>query len=732
MFQVKIWVARIGLFLGAVTLVAAITGEASNAQQPATVDDEKLQAQPTPGSEASESPQLGDPSNPSTNDQGSTERDGDDGLPRPNGPPGPGGFGIPNAPGAPRGPGAFGPPSGPRGPGGPGGLGGPRGPGGPGGTKRNLVAQFDENADGWLNDDERRKARQAMPPQNRQDRNRLDGNNRGPDDRTPTGPVRGNPVLDGRGPAGPGPVGGPNAAGRGPRGPRINQPAVPGKQIEPKDVSPITGDLYDPSHVRTLFLEFSNRDWEQELEAFNNTDVDVPATLTVDGKRYADVGVHFRGQSSYFTVPSGYKRSLNLSLDFIHDDQKLYGYKTLNLLNAHGDPTFMRTVLFSHIARQYIAAPKANYVRLVINGEDWGLYVNAQQFNKEFISENYSTAKGARWKVPGSPNARGGLEYLGEEIEPYRQRYEIKSDDKEDSWRRLIDLCRTLNETPVDELEAALESKIDLEQVLWFLALDVAVSNMDGYWTRASDYNLVMSTEGKFSIVPHDMNEAFGSGMGGPRMGPGRGGFPGPEAPPGPLGPPRSESPQGSDSPGRPSREPGQPGFDRPRNTGPGGGPGGIGGSRGFGGPPEFGAPFGPGGPPSGRPGRGGVELDPLIGLDDPVKPLRSRLLAVPELRESYLQKVQQIADQWLDWKRLEPIVLRNAQLIEPILAEDGKKLSSFEDFLRTTGYAAKKSSHGGHSKANEESRDAPIPAALEDFFVKRRDYLKKYSSSLN
>jgi hypothetical protein len=33
----------------------------------------------------------------------------------------------------------------------------------------------------------------------------------------------------------------------------------------------------------------------------------------------------------------------------------------------------MRTVLFSHIARDYIAMPKACFVHLVINGESWGL-----------------------------------------------------------------------------------------------------------------------------------------------------------------------------------------------------------------------------------------------------------------------------------------------------------------------------------------------------------------------
>ncbi len=190
----------------------------------------------------------------------------------------------------------------------------------------------------------------------------------------------------------------------GPRGRGNQEPAAAGKSIKPSEVKNyVDKDLYDVGVMRTLFLTFDNKDWEKELEAFNNTDVEVPATLMVDGKTYKTIGVHFRGMSSYGMVPTGYKRSLNVSMDFVDSEQRLYGYKTLNLLNAHEDPSYMSSVLYSQIARQYIPAPKANFVRVVINGENWGVYANVQQFNKEFLKENYASTKGTRWKVSGSP-----------------------------------------------------------------------------------------------------------------------------------------------------------------------------------------------------------------------------------------------------------------------------------------------------------------------------------------
>lgn len=496
------------------------------------------------------------------------------------------------------------------------------------------------------------------------------------------------------GPGGGGPGGGPG--GPGGRGRRVA--GTPGPKVDPASVR-VYGDesLYDLSTLRTLFLTFDNTDWEKELEEFHGTDVEVPATLLVDGKAYSNVGIHFRGMSSYGGVPTGSKRSLNVAIDLADSKQRLLGYKTLNLLNAHEDGSFLSSVLYSQIARKHIPAPKANFVKVVINGESWGVYVNVQQFNKDLLAENYPSSKGARWKVSGSPAGGGGLEYLGENIEDYKRRYEIKTEDNEKSWKAFIRLCRVLNETPTDELEAAIEPILDLEQTLWFLALDVSLCNNDGYWVRASDYSIYLDPEGRFHPIPHDMNEAFrpggGPGMGGP--GPG-----------GPGGPGMGRGPGG--------------GRGEPRNDGgPGAGRGfDPGDSRGepMAGPP----PGGPGmGPRGGRggfgPGGGGVELDPLIALDDPRKPLRSRLLAVPALRARYLAMVKTIAEQDLAWDAVRPVVEQARGLLSDEIRMDTRKLSSFEEFETAL--------------SSEEPRPAAARSremSVRTFVEQRRAYLLK------
>lgn len=385
----------------------------------------------------------------------------------------------------PGGPGAGGPPIF-----GPGGSGGPGGPG-PMQEERRLVGQFDQDGDGRLDAAERRVAREFLAQE----------------------------AAAGRGPRRPG--GG--RGGRGPGGGQPQAPASPGEKLTPADVKP-SGDapLYDPAVLRTLFLQFENADWEKELGDFYNTDVEVPATLTVDGRTLKDVGVRFRGASSFFTVEEGRKRSLNLSLNDVHKDQRLLGHRTLNLLNSHTDPTFLRVALYTHVAGQYLPAPRANYVRVVINGESWGVYVNLEQVNADFARDRFGSS-GPRWKVPGSPRGQGGLAHLGDSADAYRRLYEIKSKDDPKSWDQLIRLTRVLNQTPPERLEEALAPILDVDGALKFLALENVFINSDGYWTRASDYHLIVDDRGRFHLVPHDVNETFAPG-GGPGMGRGFGG----------------------------------------------------------------------------------------------------------------------------------------------------------------------------------------------------------------
>ncbi len=379
------------------------------------------------------------------------------------------------------------------------------------------------------------------------------------------------------------------------RGQRLPATGTPGPRLTAKDVQRYGTDvdLYAPDAMRTIFLTFAHEDWEQELAAFWHTDVEVPATVDVDGKRYTDVGISFRGNNSFHMVPDGLKRSFSVSMD-AWKKQDLLGHTSLNLLNANQDPSFLRSVLYLDVARQYIPAPKANFVRVVVNGVLWGVYVNQQTFSKALLKEQLGTDKGTRWKSPNN-SLGGGFNYLGDSITPYRRWYEMRGSDDTTAWRALVNVTRVLNTTAPEGLEAALAPYMDVNEVLRFLALDIALVNGDGYWNDGSDFNVLLDARGRFQMLPHDVNEAF-----------------------------------------------------RARGN--------------------------------------GANPDPLVALADTNKALRSRLLAAPALRARYLGYVGEIAERWLDWNRLGPLVERYRALIDADVTRDTRKLTSTDAFRNAFG----------------------------------------------
>lgn len=78
------------------------------------------------------------------------------------------------------------------------------------------------------------------------------------------------------------------------------------------------------------------------------------------------------------------------------------------------------------------------------------------------------------------------------------------------------------------------------------------------------------------------------------------------------------------------------------------------------------------------------MKLDPLHAAQDANKPLISRLLAVPTLRERYLGHVRAIAEKSLDWQGLGPLAERLHRLIADDVKADGRKLDSTEAFERS------------------------------------------------
>ena len=259
-------------------------------------------------------------------------------------------------------------------------------------------------------------------------------------------------------------------------------------------------------------------------------------------------------------VPAGSKRSLNLTFDFVDEKQSLGGYRTLNLLNVNSDPTFVQVdALFGHRARLLPGAEDQLHAR-GDQRRELGRRTSTRSSSTRTSCATTSRPTRARaGRCRAARAAAAAWSTWGDDPAGYKRTYEIKTKDDPKVWADLIRMFKVLNETPPDKLEAALSPLLDIDGALKFLAVDIALVNTDGYWTRGSDYSIYQDVKGQFHVIPHDMNEALineggrgGRGPGGPPPDFARGSrrWPG--------GPPPGGLPAGDGPPRRPRIRPGR------------------------------------------------------------------------------------------------------------------------------------------------------------------------------
>jgi len=292
-------------------------------------------------------------------------------------------------------------------------------------------------------------------------------------------------------------------------------------------------DFYDIDDIQTIEIVFTQSNWDEilDLEKAGDNNYTEAESVTINGETFNQVGVKYKGNSSYNANFD--KNPFHIELD-TYVDQDYQGYKDIKLANVYFDPSFVRETVSYAIAGQYMDAPKANYANVYVNGVLIGLYTNTEAITKTFVDAKFGSKSNAFFSC-SPPNGAGpgssdypNLDYLGTNISNYENAYEIKSDDDNDPsvaiahWNDLIALTDILNNDITN-----IESVLDVDRALWMLAFDNVMVNIDSYIGQfKQNYYLYQTDAGLFNSVIWDLNMSFGTfsqtGSGG---GPGGGGL---------------------------------------------------------------------------------------------------------------------------------------------------------------------------------------------------------------
>jgi len=275
------------------------------------------------------------------------------------------------------------------------------------------------------------------------------------------------------------------------------------------------GGIFDTGILRTMFIDFEDANYHNTLvdAFFENPALRIPATVSIDDITVDSVAVRYKGNST-FCLPNDNgspKLPYNLDFNFWSDESDLMGYKKIKLANAWLDPTFAKEYMAALIYRRYLPTPEVNLLALNTQGNYTGLYVNTESINKQFLKKHFSEQDGALFKCDpsgvfciqtGAEYIPPTMQWLGTDSTDYYDSYVLKS---EHGWAELQDLINTVNNDPEN-----ISDKLNVDRVLWALAVNQVVSNLDtynGYYVH--NYYLYLTENGLWQMIPWDLDNSF-------------------------------------------------------------------------------------------------------------------------------------------------------------------------------------------------------------------------------
>lgn len=240
----------------------------------------------------------------------------------------------------------------------------------------------------------------------------------------------------------------------------------------------------------------------------------VHADLEFGGRTYVNVGLRFKGNSSYLTG-SGLKKPFKLDLNHFDKELSVAGVSELNLNNNAMDPTFMREAMSYQFFRDAgVPASRTAWALVYLSVEDLherklaGLYTIVEEINRPFLKEHFGSAKGLLLK----PENAFSLPYLGEDFAKYEKIYRPKTEATPETSRRLIDFLKLVHKADDATFERSIGDYLDIESFLRFVAANSLLGNMDSFLSTGHNFYLYIHPKTlKAYFIPWDLNLSFGT-----------------------------------------------------------------------------------------------------------------------------------------------------------------------------------------------------------------------------
>ena len=283
--------------------------------------------------------------------------------------------------------------------------------------------------------------------------------------------------------------------------------------------------LFDTSKVHTVNIVMD--DWDEFIKSCRDEEY-AQCSVIIDNEAYKNVAIRAKGNTSLANVQNYGNDRYSFKIEFDHYDgtNTYYGLDKLNLNNIIQDNTYMKDYLSYQMMGYFgVSAPLCSYVQILVNGEEWGLYLAVEGVEESFLSRNYGNDYGELYKPDsmsmgggrGNGGKMGGMDssdvsliYSGDEYSSYSNIFDnAKTDISDEDKDRFIASLKKLNEN------SSMEEVVNVEKVIRYFVVHNFVCNFDSYTGSMIHNYYLYEEEGQLSMIPWDYNLAFGGFVGG-------------------------------------------------------------------------------------------------------------------------------------------------------------------------------------------------------------------------
>lgn len=230
--------------------------------------------------------------------------------------------------------------------------------------------------------------------------------------------------------------------------------------------------------------------------------------------RFTNVAVRVKGNGTYLGSLYGDKHPFKVDFNKFAQGQKLGGMDEFTFNNLVNDHSCLSDALAYEFFRE-AGVPASRtayaYVSMSVEGQ-WqrkpiGLYVMVEPVDEGFALERFGSKRAPVFK----PVTYELFHHLGDDWAAYEAVYDLKTRATAAQQRRVIELARLVTLASDQEFAGQVGDFLDLEKFARYLAVEVLLSNYDGFLSNGQNFYLYLDpVSNKFGFIPWDLDLSWG------------------------------------------------------------------------------------------------------------------------------------------------------------------------------------------------------------------------------